>query len=32
VTGFEGELLKQPPEGELIWVSLDELDKLPMQD
>lgn len=28
---FEGELLANPPEGELRWVSLDEVEELPMQ-
>src|SRR5690606_12241884 len=31
-TSFEGELLGQPPEGELLWVNIDEALKLPMQD
>ncbi|QFT89025.1 8-oxo-dGTP diphosphatase [Bacillus sp. THAF10] len=30
-TDFEGELLKNPPEGELKWVSLEEALTLPMQ-
>ncbi|UZJ78239.1 8-oxo-dGTP diphosphatase [Fictibacillus sp. KU28468] len=30
-TEFEGELLNNPPEGEAIWISLDELEHLPMQ-
>ncbi|MDM5314578.1 8-oxo-dGTP diphosphatase [Fictibacillus sp. b24] len=29
---FEGELLLDPPEGELVWVSLNEALNLPMQD
>jgi len=32
VTSFEGELLEQPPEGELLWADIDQLDDLPMQD
>lgn len=32
VTSFEGELLENPPEGELLWVNKDQLDELPMQD
>ncbi len=32
VTAFEGELLKNPPEGELLWVEIDEALQLPMQD
>jgi 8-oxo-dGTP diphosphatase len=32
VTSFEGELLQNPPEGELIWVERDQIDDLPMQD
>ena len=31
ITSFEGELLKNPPEGELLWAHLDELGDLPMQ-
>lgn len=30
-TSFEGELLKNPPEGELLWVPIEEALKLPMQ-
>ena len=30
-TRFEGELLTHPPEGELHWISLDEIDQVPMQ-
>ncbi|WP_261381312.1 8-oxo-dGTP diphosphatase [Paenibacillus cremeus] len=30
-TSFEGELLAQPPEGELLWVHKDEALNLPMQ-
>lgn len=30
-TSYEGELLKTPPEGELVWVSITEAMKLPMQ-
>ncbi|STO36108.1 Uncharacterised protein [[Flavobacterium] thermophilum] len=29
---FEGELLENPPEGELLWVPIDEALNLPMQD
>ncbi len=29
---FEGELLAQPPEGELVWVDKKDLSSLPMQD
>jgi 8-oxo-dGTP diphosphatase len=29
---FEGELLEHPPEGELVWVPIDEAVNLPMQD
>lgn len=32
VTAFEGELLENPPEGELLWVDKDQTDALPMQD
>lgn len=32
VTSFEGQLLDNPPEGELRWVDKDRLDELPMQD
>lgn len=32
IESFEGELLEHPPEGELRWVHLNELDDLPMQD
>ena len=32
IESFEGELLEHPPEGELRWVRLNELDDLPMQD
>jgi 8-oxo-dGTP diphosphatase len=31
-TDYEGELLKEPPEGELLWVDRDEALTLPMQD
>lgn len=31
-TSFEGELLEHPPEGELVWVKIEEALKLPMQD
>ncbi|MEX1028762.1 MAG: 8-oxo-dGTP diphosphatase [Paenibacillaceae bacterium] len=30
-TSFEGELLDNPPEGELLWVHLNEISVLPMQ-
>ncbi|MEK5233246.1 8-oxo-dGTP diphosphatase [Lysinibacillus sp. FSL K6-0232] len=30
-TSFEGTLLKNPPEGELVWVPLNEAYNLPMQ-
>ncbi|AYF05855.1 MULTISPECIES: 8-oxo-dGTP diphosphatase [Bacillus] len=29
---FDGELLMNPPEGELLWVPIDEALNLPMQD
>jgi 8-oxo-dGTP diphosphatase len=32
VTSFEGDLLDNPPEGELLWVDMDQIDELPMQD
>jgi len=32
VTSFSGDLLDDPPEGELLWVDKDKLDDLPMQD
>lgn len=32
VTSFEGELLENPPEGELLWVDRDQTDDLPMQE
>lgn len=31
VTKYEGELLQNPPEGELAWVSMNEALELPMQ-
>ncbi|WP_282940385.1 8-oxo-dGTP diphosphatase [Paenibacillus sp. RC67] len=31
VKAFEGELLQNPPEGELAWVTVDEALQLPMQ-
>ncbi|GBF78520.1 7,8-dihydro-8-oxoguanine triphosphatase [Paenibacillus sp. 598K] len=31
-TSFEGELLDHPPEGDLVWVEIEEALKLPMQD
>lgn len=31
-TSFEGELLKNPPEGELLWVDIKDALELPMQD
>ncbi|MBB6454753.1 8-oxo-dGTP diphosphatase [Salirhabdus euzebyi] len=30
-TVYSGELLAQPPEGELKWVSMDKLEDVPMQ-
>lgn len=30
-TSFEGELLENPPEGELLWIPIDEALTLPMQ-
>ncbi|WP_103105461.1 8-oxo-dGTP diphosphatase [Brevibacillus reuszeri] len=30
-TLFEGELLTNPPEGELHWVPIDKIDEVPMQ-
>ncbi|MBY0202250.1 8-oxo-dGTP diphosphatase [Paenibacillus polysaccharolyticus] len=32
VTSYEGELLTDPPEGELVWVPLKQALELPMQD
>lgn len=32
VTSFEGDLLMNPPEGEVLWVERDKLDDLPMQN
>ncbi|MFF2887347.1 8-oxo-dGTP diphosphatase [Paenibacillus sp. NPDC057967] len=32
VTSFEGELLSEPPEGELVWVEREAAMNLPMQD
>ncbi|WP_342555027.1 8-oxo-dGTP diphosphatase [Paenibacillus sp. FSL R7-0652] len=32
VTAFEGELMANPPEGELLWISLKQALELPMQD
>jgi 8-oxo-dGTP diphosphatase len=32
VTSFDGELLENPPEGELVWVDKDHVSYLPMQD
>jgi 8-oxo-dGTP diphosphatase len=29
---FEGELLEDPPEGELVWMPIDESENVPMQD
>lgn len=29
---FKGELLENPPEGELLWISIDEVLNLPMQE
>lgn len=31
-TSFEGELLQDPPEGELLWISVEQALELPMQD
>ncbi|MGO4110445.1 8-oxo-dGTP diphosphatase [Paenibacillus sp. YAF4_2] len=31
-TSFEGQLLENPPEGELLWVNKEDALKLPMQD
>ncbi len=31
-TSFEGELLEHPPEGELVWIEIEDALKLPMQD
>lgn len=31
-TEFEGELLDDPPEGELEWVDIQKFDELPVQD
>ncbi|MUG66306.1 NUDIX domain-containing protein [Paenibacillus campinasensis] len=31
-TSWEGELLQDPPEGELLWVDIQDALKLPMQD
>lgn len=31
-TSFEGELLANPPEGELLWVDIDKAVDLPMRD
>lgn len=31
VTAFEGELLENPPEGEIRWIEMDQLDGVPMQ-
>ncbi|NIK75700.1 8-oxo-dGTP diphosphatase [Paenibacillus castaneae] len=31
-TSFEGELLENPPEGELLWVDIKDALQLPMQD
>jgi 8-oxo-dGTP diphosphatase len=31
-TSFEGDLLREPPEGELLWVDREEALALPMQD
>ncbi|MBO1511243.1 8-oxo-dGTP diphosphatase [Metabacillus bambusae] len=32
VTSFEGNLLDEPPEGELLWVNIKDALNLPMQD
>lgn len=31
-TAFEGELLENPPEGELLWTKREQATSLPMQD
>lgn len=31
-TEFEGELLDDPPEGELEWVDIEKIDEIPVQD
>lgn len=31
-TSFEGSLLENPPEGELVWVHINDVMDLPMQD
>ncbi|WP_051250377.1 8-oxo-dGTP diphosphatase [Paenibacillus harenae] len=31
-TSFKGDIRKNPPEGELVWVEIEEALKLPMQD
>jgi len=31
-TEFEGELLNDPPEGELEWVDIEKIDEIPVQD
>lgn len=31
-TSFTGELLRNPPEGELLWVEMDDAIRLPMQE
>ncbi|MZQ85162.1 NUDIX domain-containing protein [Paenibacillus sp. 5J-6] len=31
-TSFEGELLQNPPEGELLWIEREKAIELPMQD
>jgi 8-oxo-dGTP diphosphatase len=31
-TSFTGQLLENPPEGELLWIEIEEAMKLPMQD
>jgi 8-oxo-dGTP diphosphatase len=31
-TSFEGELLEHPPEGELLWVNMEEVMDLPAQE
>lgn len=31
-TEFEGELLADPPEGELQWIDIEKIDEIPVQD
>ena len=30
-TDFEGELLEDPPEGELEWIDIDRIEEIPAQ-